>query len=304
MAKTFWTGRFSSPSARFKMNVSNLASLFKRELNACNSMKARVENGYSTKTSDSVSGYDIIGNDHFTRIAKELIDPIELSGKKIIEIGGGTGILSFELLNKGCDKILCTDISDYMLNHCKEKANSRGYGPNRIDFKRIDAEAIPKEEKFDISISSMMLGMVPDQMRVVSEMASVVKPGGLIAIATHGPYHYNEALEASMDASIPKYAFGYRIEFWPYSEKNIRTLFLRNGIKNIRTNSKKWTTWFEDENKAYDFFAATSATWWYAIYPRKVLPLVIDNTREIFRRRKMNYVTSDVTFAYGTTPNS
>jgi len=78
-----------------------------------------------------------------------------------------------------------------------------------------DAENLPFDaDVFDVVLSSMVFCMVPNQEKMLREMIRAVKPGGTVAISTHGPTHYAELSDAVF-AMIPKrYMFGRRIIYW------------------------------------------------------------------------------------------
>ncbi len=63
-----------------------------------------------------------------------------------------------------------------------------------------------------------------------------------------------------------------------------------------------WRNQFADGAAAYDFFAAISASWWYAKFPPEERKRDSDRTRAYFQRRNVNVVTDDIVVAYGMKP--
>jgi ubiquinone/menaquinone biosynthesis C-methylase UbiE len=140
----------------------------------------------------------------------------------------------------------------------------------------------------DAVTSGMVLGLVPNQRNVVSEMVRVLKPGGILSISTHDPEQYYEASEMAFRA-IPKcLALGYRIEFWPRKEKEISHIFSDAGLIEVITRRLIWKDSFEDGGKAYDFFASTSSAWWYSKFSTDKIPPVAQKIRHAFLRKPVN----------------
>jgi ubiquinone/menaquinone biosynthesis C-methylase UbiE len=109
--------------------------------------------------------------------AQELIRKLKLRGDEtVLDVGCGTGIISFLALQKGADKVVCGDISNYMLQVCRAKADRQGYGSDRIEFRQLDAESLPFEDaSFDFVITGQTLGLIPDAEKAVKEMVRVVR---------------------------------------------------------------------------------------------------------------------------------
>ena len=253
MRTIFWTGKLS-PMMKFVANFSNSVAWVTGNARDTAAMKQRTKMGYEGAVTDNVTRYDELGSEHFRRISKALLEGTEFQGKVVLDVGCGTGILSFLLIEKGALKVVCGDLSEYMLSQCRKKAGLLGYGPDRIDFRQLDAESLPFDSNsFDAVTSGMVLGLVPNQRNVVAEMVRVLKPGGVLSISTHGPEQYYEASEMAFRA-IPKgLALGYRLEFWPRKEKEISQMFSEAGLIDVITRRLIWKDSFEDGGKAYDF---------------------------------------------------
>lgn len=166
MRTIFWTGKLS-PMIKFVANFSNAVAWGTWNARDTAAMKQRTKMGYDGAVTDDVTHYDELGLEHYTKISKALLEGTEVQGKVVLDVGCGTGILSLLLIEEGVVKVICGDLSEYMLNQCKKKAGLLGYGPDRIDFRQLDAVT-----------SGMVLGLVPNQRKVVSEMVRVLKPGG------------------------------------------------------------------------------------------------------------------------------
>jgi hypothetical protein len=63
-----------------------------------------------------------------------------------------------------------------------------------------------------------------------------------------------------------------------------------------------WRNKFASGADAYDFFAAISASWWYAKFPPDKILKDSLRTREYFDRKNINVITDDIVVAYGRKP--
>ncbi len=302
MPTIFWTGKLS-PMMKFVANISNAVAWVTGDARDTAAMKQRTKLGYEGAVTDNVTHYEELGLEHFRKISKELLGRTDVQGKVVLDVGCGTGILSFLLIEKGAVKVVCVDLSEYMLSQCKKKADLLGYGSDRIDFRQLDAESLGFDSNsFDAVTSGMVLGLVPNQRNAVSEMVRVLKPGGVLSISTHGPEHYYEASEMTFRAIPKSLAFGYRIEFWPRKEKEISNMFSEAGLTDVITRRLIWKHGFEDGGKAYDFFASTSSAWWYSKFTTDKIPPVAQKIRQAFEREPVTEITMDVILAYGRKP--
>jgi len=302
MPPIFWTGKLS-PMMKLMINTNNILAWLTGNARDARAMKERVRRGYEGVFSDHVTGYDELGIEFQTKAAMAQLEGMDLQGKNVLDVGCGTGVISLLALNKGASKVICGDISEYMLKLGREKAARQGYSSDRIEFRNLDAESLPfQDASFDVVITGMALGLLPDQAKAVKEMARVLRPGGQASVGAHGPEHYWEACDASFRAITKRYVLGYRLEFWPRKEKEVRHLLEHAGLVDIRTRRLTWRNFFENGGKAYDFFAAISSSWWYAKFPREKIAEESRRTRDYFERKKVMQITDDIVLAYGRKP--
>ena len=149
----------------------------------------------------------------------------------------------------------------------------------------------------------MAFGLFPNQEKAVNEMYRVLRPGGLVSLGAHGPEHYWEAADATIRSLNKKYLLGYRFEFWPRTEQQIRKLMAKAGFKNVRSNRFIWRNMFSNPIKACDFFAAVTSNWWYAKIPENERSKEYTKTRQFFDKNRIRIITDDVIAAYGNKPS-
>lgn len=297
MPKIFWSGKLSFPMM-LMVNANNILAWLTGNARDAAAMKERVMKGYDGAFSDHVSGYDELGAEFQTKAAQAQLAGVDLQGKLVLDVGCGTGIISMLALQKGAAKIVCGDISQYMLDVGRSKAIERGYA-ERMEFRQLDAESLPFEDRsFDLVMSGMALGLLPNPERAVSEMVRVLRPGGFLSLSGHGPEHYWEACDASFRCVNKLYVLGYRFEFWPRSEISLRKLLVKAGLKDIKTRRATWRNTFRNGGEAYDFFSAISSNWWYAKFPPEKRERENIKTRNYFGKKCVTTITDDVIIAY------
>ncbi len=106
----------------------------------------------------------------------------DLSGKKVIDVGCGGGILAESMAKKGAN-VTGIDLSEKALNvadlHSLESELA-------IRYQLIAAEQMAKQEpgQYDIVTCMELLEHVPDPAAIIKACATLVKPGGLVFFST------------------------------------------------------------------------------------------------------------------------
>ena len=96
-----------------------------------------------------------------------------LAGKKILDVGAGTGRLSLPLANRGAH-VTALDVSPKMLAIIKNTSITAVVG---------DAESLPfKNETFNIVTAAFLIVHLKDPTRFFDEAYRVLKDGGILAV--------------------------------------------------------------------------------------------------------------------------
>ena len=302
MPQMLWTGKLS-PLMKVVADTSMIIAWLTGSAKDAAAMKQRVKLGYDGTFTDDVTRYDELGLKFQIKAANALLDDIDVKGKTVLDVGAGTGALSFLALERGAGKVVCADISEYMLGQCRKKATANGIGEDRIEFKRLDAESLAfQDDSFDVVMTSMTLGLIPDQTKAISEMARVAKRGGSVAVGGPDPDPYWERHASIFRAISKRYVLGYRFEFWPRKESEIQEMMVKAGLSDVRTGRVIWRNIFPTGGEAYDFFAAISSSWWYARFPENKRQAESQKIRDYFTKKNKNQVTDDVVLGYGRKP--
>lgn len=111
-----------------------------------------------------------ITTDHTMRVAKVR------AGENVLDLATGTGITAIAAREHGA-KVTGADLTPELLDVARQKAKDFGF--EDIEFREGDAEALPfPDANFDVVLSTCGHMFAPDQPKVASELARVLKPGG------------------------------------------------------------------------------------------------------------------------------
>jgi 2-polyprenyl-6-hydroxyphenyl methylase/3-demethylubiquinone-9 3-methyltransferase len=105
-----------------------------------------------------------------------------LSGKKVLDVGCGGGILAESMAEKGA-QVTGIDMGEANLEVARLHLLESG---NEADYRQIPVEQLAEEEagKFDVVTCMEMLEHVPDPSSVAAACARLVKPGGKVFFST------------------------------------------------------------------------------------------------------------------------
>ena len=255
MPELFWTGKLTLPMALL-VNSNNILAWLIGNSRKTGEMTKRVKQGYDGLFSDHVRRYDELGLKFQIKAARAQLEEIDIAGLTVLDVGCGTGAISFLALERGAAQVTCGDISSLMLKSGEQKASSLGFSPDKISFQELDAQCLPySDNSFDVVMTGMTMGLIPDQNLAISEMVRVCRPGGLVCVGAHGPEHYWEAVDAFFRTVPKRYVLGYRLEYWPQSEKALRKIMTRCRLQSLRFKRVLWRNVFPSGSEAFDFFA-------------------------------------------------
>ncbi len=115
-------------------------------------------------------------------VAAAIADTLALrTDMRALEYGCGTGLVSV-LLAPRLGHIVAADVAPAMLDVLDAKCRQAGL--THIETRRLDLTADPlPAERFDLIFSSMTLHHIEDVPAVLAALASLLKPGGWLALA-------------------------------------------------------------------------------------------------------------------------
>lgn len=106
----------------------------------------------------------------------------QLSGKKVLDVGCGGGILAESMANRGAE-VLGIDLADKSLKVAELHRLESGAN---VQYQHVAAEQLADThaEQFDVVTCMEMLEHVPDPSLVVKACADLCKPGGWLFFST------------------------------------------------------------------------------------------------------------------------
>ncbi|MUG47842.1 class I SAM-dependent methyltransferase [Paenibacillus woosongensis] len=124
--------------------------------------------------------YDVLFNaGPFARVRKKVFADLALEpGQRVLLVGVGTGADLRFFCGKTLE-ITAVDLSPAMLAQAKSKAGKNEH----IRFLEMDAQDLRfADQSFDLVIASLILSVVPDEHKCMSELVRVTKERGSIVI--------------------------------------------------------------------------------------------------------------------------
>lgn len=125
------------------------------------------------------------GNHETTSMMAEEILKIDFTGKEVLDMGCGTGILAILASMRGADKITAIDIDTWAFEGTIE--NSRVNNITNIEAYLGDASLL-KNQQFDIIFANIQKNIITRDLPVYN---NVLKPGGTILLS--GFYNHDVA---------------------------------------------------------------------------------------------------------------
>ncbi len=116
-----------------------------------------------------------------TQFDRDMNDPKAFEGLRFLDIGCGGGLLSEPMARLGAE-VLGADASEVNIEVAKIHAKQSGL---TIDYRAETSEALEQAgEKFDVILNMEVVEHVADVDLFMSSCARMVKPGGLMFVAT------------------------------------------------------------------------------------------------------------------------
>ena len=117
-------------------------------------------------------------------LRKRVLDGATLAGgETLLDVGCGEGLIGFGAFERGAEHVVFSDISDDLLDFCRESAEALGLA-NRCSFVRAAADDLAgvADESVDVVTTRSVLIYVADKARAFEEFTRVLRPGGRISL--------------------------------------------------------------------------------------------------------------------------
>jgi ubiquinone/menaquinone biosynthesis C-methylase UbiE len=108
----------------------------------------------------------------------------DVSGKKILDVGCGSGVYSIDFARRGAERVVGVDFSGNMLKLARQEAEQHGVA-GRCEFIQADFLELDLKEEFDISIAMGVFDYVPDQVTFLRKMVALTTGKVIVAFPGH-----------------------------------------------------------------------------------------------------------------------
>jgi arsenite methyltransferase len=115
---------------------------------------------------------------------KRVLDGAALArGETLLDVGCGEGLIGFGALERGAGHVVFSDVSDDLLDFCRETAESLGLG-ERCSFVKAAADDLTgvADGSVDVVTTRSVLIYVADKARAFGEFSRVLRPGGRVSL--------------------------------------------------------------------------------------------------------------------------
>ncbi|MFC1888395.1 class I SAM-dependent methyltransferase [Thermodesulfobacteriota bacterium] len=134
---------------------------------------------------------------------EKILGPYVDNGMTVLDIGCAMGFFSLpmaELVGNG-GRVVCVDLQERMLEGLKKRAAKAGLS-GRIESHQCSEDGLGLEEwsgRFDFALMIAVMHEIPDQLRLLSEVKGLLKPGGRALIAEPKGHVTEEDFEETLD---------------------------------------------------------------------------------------------------------
>jgi SAM-dependent methyltransferase len=181
-------------------------------------------------------------------VAREFLEWLAVpNAKNWLDVGCGTGALTQTTLDrKDPQSVKGIDSSPRFLEHAKARISDR-----RVQFEVGDAQALPIDAAtFHAAVSGLVLNFVPQPLRAVTEMARVVRPGGVVAAYVWDYAGKMELMRYFWDAAAALDPAAHELDegrrFPICNPEPLTDLFLRAGLLDVEVRAIDVPTVFRD----------------------------------------------------------
>ncbi len=134
------------------------------------------------------------GHHETTRLCLQMIEHIDCSGKTVLDLGSGTGILAMYAIRRGASHAVAIDTDEWAFENAKENCERNGYASDVIDLRLGELSTITAaSEKFDLIIANIHRNVL---LTLAKEIASHHIPGGILILSGLLEYDGPEIIEA------------------------------------------------------------------------------------------------------------
>ncbi|NOY22050.1 MAG: methyltransferase domain-containing protein [Acidobacteria bacterium] len=118
--------------------------------------------------------------DMYERFQFTMKHAMPIEGRTFLDVGCGTGRYSLELARKGASKVIGIDISERMIEICRERAQKENLD-SCCQFLQTDLLEYQPDEKFDICIGIGLFDYIRNPLPVLTKMRELSRVGVIMS---------------------------------------------------------------------------------------------------------------------------
>ena len=145
-----------------------------------------------------------------------------VTGKKILDVGCGSGVYSVDFARRGARRVVGIDLSTNMLELARQEAEQHGVA-DRCEFIQADFLELDLEDRFDISIAMGVFDYVPDQVAFLRKMVALTTGRVIVAFPSHSLLRE--------PARRLRYKLAGKGEIYLYSQDDVERIASEAGLR-------------------------------------------------------------------------
>jgi 2-polyprenyl-3-methyl-5-hydroxy-6-metoxy-1,4-benzoquinol methylase len=108
----------------------------------------------------------------------------DVTGKKILDVGCGSGVYSVDFARRGAARVVGVDFAGNMLELARQEAEQHQVA-DTCEFIQADFLELDLKDSFDISIAMGVFDYVPDQVTFLRKMVALTTGMVIVAFPSH-----------------------------------------------------------------------------------------------------------------------
>ncbi len=111
---------------------------------------------------------------------EELLAPVDLRNKTVLDIGCGLGAITVLLANKyEARGVLGIDVESHLIEHCRKYAHDAGLD-DKVSFDLVEPGPLPySDNSFDVVFTKDSIIHMPDKYLLYCDIFRILKPAGV-----------------------------------------------------------------------------------------------------------------------------
>jgi ribosomal protein L11 methyltransferase len=134
------------------------------------------------------------GHHATTRLCLELLQELDVHGKRVIDVGTGSGVLAIAAAKLGAREVIGIDNDPDALRNARDNVQRNGVGVELLE-EDLSAISLPSADVVLANLTSAVL------QRFAESLRKLVRPGGVIIVSGFGPDDVDD-VAAALGSSI------------------------------------------------------------------------------------------------------